>query len=323
MKEENAPAQPTDADLPPQVQADQYLLEAEKALQNNDPKTAKTAFEKIKELPSDFFFLYGKFLMENCNAINLAKAAENGQVQNFLNNLLKARYLLKQFLTQAERNSSIYKSALELLSAGQSTIKAVTPAAKRRAGETFLIHLAACYSELVNTIVSAEDCASSAKIQVASYYSEVVSSLLNAAIDVNADNYDGGTPLHLAADKGQVEVVEALLAAGANVHARNEYDRTPLQVPALLGNTKVVEALLASSANVHAKNKYGETPLYDAAEEGQVEVVKVLVATADTEARNKHGETPLDLARERGKTEVVEILRDSGGELWIASGSSF
>lgn len=91
MKEENAPAQHADADLPPQIQTDQCLLEAEKEIQTNDAQTAKTAFQKIQalnieELPSEFFFLYGKFLMENCNVDNPAKAVENGQVQRTAKN---------------------------------------------------------------------------------------------------------------------------------------------------------------------------------------------------------------------------------------------
>lgn len=206
MKEENAPAQPADADLPLKVQADQCLLESEKALQNSDSQTAETAFQKIEALnieepPPEFFFFYGKFLMGNCNAAHLSKAVENGQVQGFLDNLLKARSFLKQFLAQAERTAANYKPALELLSACQSTIKAVTSAAKefeelqkikkKRASETLLIHLAADYTE-------------------------IVSALLNAATDVHAKNTDGKTPLHAAAEKGKTAAEEILRDFGSN-----------------------------------------------------------------------------------------------------------
>ena len=273
MKEENAPAQPADADLPPQVQADQCLLEAEQVLQNIDDQTAKTAFKQIEalntKLPPEFFFLYGKFLTENGNVDNLAKAVKNGQVQTVLDALLKARSFLKQFLLQAERTAANYKPALELLSTYQSIIKAVTSAAKefeelaiiknKRAGETFLIHLAACYSELVNTIVSAEDCASSARIQEASYSSEVVESWLADIADFHAKNDNGETPLHSASYYGRIEVVKALLAAGANVNAKNKYDETPLHVAAEKGQVEVVEALLEAGADVKAKDKYGDS----------------------------------------------------------------
>lgn len=259
MKEENAPAQTADLDLPPEVQADQCLLEAEKSLQNNDSQTAKTAFGQIEALnieepPPDFFFLYCKFLVENCNVANLAKAVEKGQVQDFLDNLLKARSLPKQFLPQVQRTAANYKPALELLSACQSTIKAVIPAAKKRAGETFLIRLASGYTELVNIIIGAEDCASSVKIQLAADYTEIVSALLNAATDVHAKNDDGETPLHnAAARQGQVEMVKALLAAGANTEARDCAGDTPLYESVFKGQVEFAKALLVAGADPNAK----------------------------------------------------------------------
>lgn len=239
MKEENAPAQPVDADLPPEVQADQCLLEAEKALQNNDAPAAETAFQKIEALnieepPPEFFFFYGKFLMGNCNVVHLAKAVENGQVQNFLDNLLKARSFLKQFLDQAERTAANYKPALELLSACQSTIKAVTSAAKefdelqkikkKRAGEILLIHLAADYTEIVNA-------------------------LLNAATDVHATGKYGKTPLRFPVLKGQVEVMKTLLASGANANAKNDGDETPLHATSENGKTAGEEILRDFGSN--------------------------------------------------------------------------
>ena len=332
---EKSPAQPANADLPPQVQADQCLLEAEQALQNSDDQTAKTAFQKIESLnieepPPDFFFLYGKFLMENCNVVNLAKAVENGQVQNFFDNLLKARSILKQFLTQVQRTAANYKPALELLSTYQSIIKAVTSAAKefeelaiiknKRAGETFLIHLAADYTK-------------------------IVISLIKAATDVNAKNDNGETPLHNAAEKGQVQVVEAFLAAGVDVdiHTEDEYGcYTPLHCASYAGHVEVVKTLPAAGIDVDVNAEYGEvwTSLYKASEKGHVKVVKalhagganvnaeylggdrwtplheatvkshvevvkaLLAAGADVNAKDKYGETPLS-------KEVAEILRDA------------
>ena len=61
-------------DLPPDVRADQYLLEATEALEQGDPKTAIRAFEKIEALdtepPMEFLFFYGKLLVENSPAVD-------------------------------------------------------------------------------------------------------------------------------------------------------------------------------------------------------------------------------------------------------------
>ena len=172
MKEENAPAQPADADLPPQVQADQYLLEAEKTLKNNDTQTAKTAFKKIEALnieePSpDFFFLYGKFLMENCNVANLAKAAENGQVQ-VLEALLAAGADVGTLLREAIAKGQV-EVVRVLLAAG------IDVNAKDDNGRT-LLHVVSWNGQV-----------------------EFVKSLIATGADVNAKISFGRTSLHFAA----------------------------------------------------------------------------------------------------------------------------
>ena len=92
-------------DLPPGILADQYLLEATKALENGDPQGALRAFGKIEALdtepPLDFLFFYGKLLVENSTA---------------LDDLLKGQSLLKQFVLNVEKDSEHYTPTLELLS---------------------------------------------------------------------------------------------------------------------------------------------------------------------------------------------------------------
>ena len=93
-------------DLPPDILADQYLLEATKALENGNPQGALRAFGKIEALdterPAEFAYFYGKLLVENSTA---------------LDELLKGQSLLKQFVLSIEKDSEYYTPTLELLSA--------------------------------------------------------------------------------------------------------------------------------------------------------------------------------------------------------------
>ena len=129
--------------------------------------------------------------------------------------------------------------------------------------------------------------------------------------------WGGDTPLHSAAEDGDVSEVKALLAKGAEVNAKGGYyGYTPLHKAAYGGHLDVVKELLAKGAEVNAKNKYGWTPLHSAASKGHLDVVKELLAKgAEVDAKNKDGETPLHSAAQDGHLEVVKILLSKGAEV--------
>ncbi len=95
--------------LPPEILVDQYLLEAETALQSGDAQGAKTALEKVEALdikqPPKYLFLSGKLLVET----SIAEA-----------DLSKAATLLKQYVIAVGKNDFHYRDALVLLSAAES-----------------------------------------------------------------------------------------------------------------------------------------------------------------------------------------------------------
>lgn len=104
-------------DLPPDVLADQYLLEAAKAMQEGDARTALRAFEKIEALdvepPMDFLYFYGKLLVEH------------GARSNDIQNVQKGQSFLKLFVINLGRDSEHYTSALELLSQAESNLEEI------------------------------------------------------------------------------------------------------------------------------------------------------------------------------------------------------
>ncbi len=99
-------------DLPDDILADQYLLEAKKALANGEPQTARRAFEKIEaldtEAPLEFFFFFGKLLVEHGATV---EDARQGQAS------------LKQFVVNIEKSSEYYMPALELLSMARGKVE--------------------------------------------------------------------------------------------------------------------------------------------------------------------------------------------------------
>ena len=144
----------------------------------------------------------------------------------------------------------------------------------------------------------------------ASAYQRILKLLIAVGADVNATDNSKETPLHLAAEVGQVAVVNALIAAEADVNATNNYRETPLHLAAKWGRLEVMRALIAAEAGVNATNNYRETPLHLAAKWGRLEVMRALIAEgAKLEAKNNYEETPLQIVKKRHRSDIIEILK--------------
>ena len=106
-------------DLPPDMLADQYLLEATAALENGELQKAERAFKKIEALdvkpPPTFAYFYGKLLAEYGVGPEVWR---------------KGQSLLKQFVISAGRASEYYTPTLKLLSMVAAKLEAAERAAQ-------------------------------------------------------------------------------------------------------------------------------------------------------------------------------------------------
>mmetsp|Transcript_23251 Transcript_23251/g.45124 ORF Transcript_23251/g.45124 Transcript_23251/m.45124 type:complete len:93 (-) Transcript_23251:56-334(-) len=71
----------------------------------------------------------------------------------------------------------------------------------------------------------------------------------------------GQTPLHFAANNGEIESIKCLIENGAEKEAKDNDGRTPLHVAAEAGKMEVVKCLLELGAGKEAKEKDGKKPL--------------------------------------------------------------
>ena len=138
-----------------------------------------------------------------------------------------------------------------------------------------------------------------------------ISTLRDMNIDVNLKDTVGRTPLHIAAEKGNIDVAMFLIENGANVNVADTNGNTPLVfIINKTGNPKVTQRLLEKGASVNAQNRTGETALMYAAWHGYSTIVQLLLEyRADVTLKNKQGNTALTLAESKGHPEIVEMLK--------------
>lgn len=167
-----------------------------------------------------------------------------------------------------------------------------------------------------------------------------IKSLINEGANVNSQDIDKYTPLHVAAEKNDVDFINFLVSKGANVNVastgagwtpfesaimKNSVDAMKALVKhgvriqpvgkrfnrflhlAVLSNAPAaLKFLLESGLPVDVKDGSGSTPLHKAAFSGDTELIQILLKHgADISATNSHGETPLEIYKQ--STESVKM----------------
>ncbi|PAA67560.1 hypothetical protein BOX15_Mlig022307g1 [Macrostomum lignano] len=138
----------------------------------------------------------------------------------------------------------------------------------------------------------------------------ILARLIRESVDVNKQNSEGFSAVHIGCQQGHREAVDLLIQARADVNLQLNTGSSPLYIASQNGHHEVVDRLLKARADVNLQEKViGSSPLYIASQNGHHEVVdRLLKARADVNLQRNTGESPLYIAAQNDHHHVVESL---------------
>ncbi|CAG8902065.1 unnamed protein product [Penicillium egyptiacum] len=149
---------------------------------------------------------------------------------------------------------------------------------------------------------------------------EPIKVLLSLGMSPIAYDYDGQSPITLAASIGWVDIVSLLLEHGAHIDSQDITGQTclslaareranPLSWAASNGWVAVARLLLEKSVDLDSKDMFGRTPLSWAAESGHIDMLTLLIQRgAQPNSKDTEGRTPLFWAPHYGHERAVQLL---------------
>ncbi|WP_221179581.1 ankyrin repeat domain-containing protein [Candidatus Cardinium hertigii] len=140
--------------------------------------------------------------------------------------------------------------------------------------------------------------------------------LLNKIIQIeqiDIQNKEGNTALHLATMRSMANLVKLLLDSGARIDMQNKKGNTALHLAAMHGIENLVELLLNSGAKIDMQNKERMMPLDCAVKYKYANVVKLLLDRGNKiNKENKWGAAALHWASKQSDLDGIKLLLNAG-----------
>jgi ankyrin repeat protein len=123
------------------------------------------------------------------------------------------------------------------------------------------------------------------------------------------------TPLHEAAERGDVTELQRLLDQGANLHEPSGDGFQPIHLALLHGQEDAAKLLIARGADVASMDPEGYTPIARAAYEGQQKTLKLLLDQGAPYDERTILHEASQYSGPRDKADVVEYLISHGNDV--------
>ena len=136
---------------------------------------------------------------------------------------------------------------------------------------------------------------------------DLIRDLITLGANLDWQDNDGETVLHVCAYHNHPEIMRMLIDAGADVNIQNKWGETALHWCTSFNQSKIARMLIDAGADVNIQNEYGNTALHRCAFKKSSEIARMLIdAGADKTIPNNDGKLPYELARTQ---ELKKLLK--------------
>ncbi|KAF9598827.1 hypothetical protein IFM89_031495 [Coptis chinensis] len=161
------------------------------------------------------------------------------------------------------------------------------------------------------------------KINSASYYGDLyqLKSLIRSGGDPNKTDYDGRSPLHLAASKGYEDITLFLIQEGVDINISDNFGNTPLFEAIKNGHDRVVSLLVKEGASLKIDD--AGSFLCAAVARGDSDYLKRLLSNGiDPDSMDYSHRTPLHVASADGLYLMTKLLIEAGASVLLKDRST-
>ena len=147
-------------------------------------------------------------------------------------------------------------------------------------------------------------------------YASEIERLIGKGADINAETYEGASPLIFAVTNNRLTAVKTLLKYKPLLDKVTTSFDTPLQIAVKNRSFEICEALLRGGAEADYPDKYGATPLNHASLYGYLDIVDLLLYYgASIDEKSVDGTTPLLASIWAGYADVADLLIQNGANM--------
>lgn len=153
-------------------------------------------------------------------------------------------------------------------------------------------------------------------LAVASNQLSTVKMLIEMNANVNIQNADLETSLHIACKNPDlIQILQLLVSNGANTRITDKNNEPPIFTAIRMKNKGAINALITSGVDFTHINKLKQTIVHVACEIGSVEIVRrVLDYCYDVNSQDIYGNTPLHYATLNDSIELINALLARGAD---------